>query len=166
MASSASLAMSLTVTEEIANNTDSLSATARSVTHNAFNVSETLPRSASPAVPFTSTAFFKKALSSGAATIDLTSLTGTNGKTVDLTGLKVQAILLRNPSTNANPITVGEGATNGYELAGNAWSVQLKPGMSCMIYAAEQAPDVGSSAKTIDLAGTGSQALDVGIVAG
>lgn len=62
--------------------------------------------------------------------------------------------------------TIVEGASNGYELLGNAWSIVLQPGQQFGAYLKDAAPDIGASAKTIDISGTGSQALDVVLVIG
>lgn len=117
-------------------------------------------------VPATKVAAFTKALSTGAATIDLTALTGTNGATVDFTGLKVQAAKFINPSTNANAITVTFGAATAYLLGGAAFKWILAPGQELLFFGNDAAPDVSASLKNIDLAGTGSQALTVVLVAG
>ena len=131
--------------------------------HSGLNLEVSLPVSG---VPMTVVHVIKKALSTGTATVDLTSLTGSLGEAVTLTGLKVQAVIFKNPSTNANSISIAEGASNGYELLGNAFSITLPPGSQVCVYIPEGAPDVGSSAKTWDLAGTGSQELLIGIAAG
>lgn len=115
--------------------------------------------------PVTQAAYFSKALSSGAATIDLTSLTGAAG-TIDGTGLKVQFARFYNPATNANAITVTFGASNPYLLGGSAFKWILQPGQSITIDGNEATPDIASGAKTIDLAGTGAQALQCTIILG
>jgi hypothetical protein len=164
MSVSALYALTVTTTETLETNVPAASATAKAVTHNGYNSSGTL--TATSTVPATQCAYFEKALVAGAATIDLTALTGTNGATVSLSGLKVQLLKIKNKATNANAITVGEGAANGYELAGNAWSMILQPGQEFLFGGNDAAPDVGASAKNIDLAGTGTQAVEVAIVGG
>lgn len=144
--------------------TPSANADKRVITHQAFNDTLTLNSGSTPDV--TKMAAFTKALSAGAATIDLTALTGTNGATVNGNGDKVRIFKAINPSSNANSITLTEGASNGYELAGNGWTVVLQPGQHFTFYADEDAPTIGGSAKTIDLAGTGSQTLNVMVVMG
>lgn len=104
------------------------------------------------------------ALTAGAATIDLTAMTGFGGAAITFSGLKVQLFKFRN--NGANAMTIGEGASNGYEMLGNAWSIVVPPGGIVMLYMPESAPDVGGSAKTIDVAGTLVQEFDVHIVAG
>jgi hypothetical protein len=117
-------------------------------------------------VPVTKVATFAQALTAGAATIDLRALVGTNGGAVDGNGLKVQIAKFRAKADNANPITISEGASNGYELLGNGFTLDLKAGQEVTLFLNEAAPDISGSAKTIDLAGTGSQVLECEIVMG
>lgn len=134
------------------------------VLHDDWDFSHNL--SGSTSTPVTKVVAAQVALSGGAATIDLTSLTGANGVAVDGTGLKVQLLKLRNPSTNGNDITIAVGASNGYEFRGAAWSETLSPGDETLFFSADNAPDIGAAAKTLDLSGTLTQALDVQIVMG
>ena len=132
-------------------------------------LSETENLDSGTSVPVTKHAEFEQALSSGTATIDLTALPGkTVDETVDGTGLKVQAIKFRNKNTNANKITISKGASNGYCLDANSttWSVVLSPGQSVLFKLEDLAPDIAGGAKTIDLAGTLSQVLEVMVVMG
>lgn len=123
----------------------------------------------STTVPVTKSAMTAKAMSGGAATLDLTAMSNdSDGATINFSGLKVQAIMLTNPSTNANKITATQGASNGYGLnaAGDSWTLVLDPGQSAILYLNDTAPDVGGSAKTIDISGTSAQVLNIGVVAG
>ena len=168
MSIAVALGMQLTVTETLDSVTNPFaSSTSRDkeIVHNGLNTSVTLP-STSPAVPATQVAFGQLALSSGAGAIDLRTLTGTNGKAIDGNGLKVQAVIFRNKSTNTNPITLSEGTSNGYELLGNGFTLKLTPGQVAQFYLRDAAPDVGASAKTIDIAGTGSEVLEYLVVLG
>lgn len=162
MASTISLdyAMELTVTKTF---TDEPVGANDTITIDGYNSSGTLNSGTS--VPVTKEATGTKALSAGAGTLDLTAIPGVDG-TVDATGLKVQACKLICPTTNANPVTVTEGASNGYELLGNAFTFILKPGQHVTLYLDEDAPDVAAGAKNIDLAGTGSQELDYEFIFG
>lgn len=123
---------------------------------------------ASSSVPVTKHANFNKTLSTGAGTIDLTALPGiTADETVNGTGLKVQKLMLTNPNTNANKMTISQGASVAYRLDGATnWSVVLGPGQSCLFELDEGAEDIGASHKNIDIAGTGSQILHCRIVMG
>jgi len=128
----------------------------KTVIHDQYRIIETLKAGSS--VPVTTVAAFSQALSTGTATIDLTSLTGTNGASVDATGLKLQAMYVENTSGNAT-LEVDVGASNGYNLGNSAATeIHLGDGMAGMFFYNEGNPDVGASAKDIDLVGTGSEA--------
>lgn len=140
------------------------SSTKKVVTHDSRNKTSVLNADSTP--PATKCAVQSKALSAGTATIDLTAVAGTEGN-VDFSGLKLQVIKLRNPSTNANKITVTKGASNGYGLTGgDSWTIPLAPGDEVMLMGNETWPDVAGGAKTIDLTGTAAQALDYEFVGG
>jgi hypothetical protein len=164
MSVSLNYATKLTVVETLEANVPGAAEVNRRVTHDQFNANLALSAGTTP--PVTKVAVFQKALAAGVGTIDLTALTGTNGAAVDLTGLKVQAAKFRNPATNANAITVTFGSANGYLLGGSAWKFILEPGMELVVFGNDKTPDVDGTHKTIDLAGTLTQALDVEIVAG
>ena len=87
MAVSATVKAILDVRELLASGVPASSGGDAVVVHDGWN-QELLLNGAS-AAPVTKVAAFQQALSSGAATIDLTALTGANGATVDGTGLKV-----------------------------------------------------------------------------
>lgn len=129
-----------------------------------FDVGETLTNGG--AVPATTVVKFRKLLTTGAATVDLTSLTDLLQNILSLSGLKVQAILIQALSTNANDISFTFGASNPYNLAGSDFKWTLKASQYLLFGAKEQAPDVGSGAKNIDFAGTGTQGVDIMIIAG
>lgn len=138
-----------------------------SVLFNFLDASGTL--TASTSVPATKTVSITKALSAGSATLDLTAIVDDDLGTIDLSGLKVQLLTIKNPSSNANKITITKGASNGYGLdsAGTSWTVVLDPGQQVGPFIlADAAPDVGGSTKTWDLSGTGSQSLKIQLVAG
>lgn len=164
MSISVSAAMTLSVTETLAGIPfASTTAKDKQIVHNGLNETWTLNSGSTP--PATQVCDFQKALSTGAGTIDLTAVPGSLGN-LDLTGLKVQLVRFRNPSGNANPITVTFGAANGYLLLGTAWKMILQPGQSVELFLNDASPDVDATHKNIDIAGTGSQALDVLLVAG
>jgi hypothetical protein len=130
----------------------------------AMNASRVLDAASTP--PATKSAFFKKALVDGASSIDLTALAGPNAGVVDGTGLRVQAIKLSNPAANANPITIAKGAAAGYAGLGAAFSLTLAPGAEVTLFNNDAGADIGVANKSLDLTGTGTQALSVGIVLG
>jgi hypothetical protein len=135
------------------------------VSFNQLNTDRTLDANSTP--PVSKHSEGQKALSSGAGTLDLTALPGkTADETVVGTGLKVQFAMFRNPITNANPITVTFGASSPYLLGGSGFKVILQPGEKWAYEGTSTSPAVASGAKNIDLAGTGSQALDYEIVLG
>lgn len=156
-----------TTVTQVLSDTDAPAASGGGATvrHDQWNVSTEFNAS-SATDPVSKCAVFNQALTASAATIDLTALTGTKGAAVNLTGLKVQLARFINPTTNANSITITVGASNGYLLGGAGWKWILAPGQEITFRGYDQAPDVGASAKTIDLSGTGSQVLRCMIVAG
>lgn len=154
----------LTVVETLEANVPAASSANRRVTHSLFNTTKALNAATVP--PVTKIAAFNKALVAGAATIDLTALLGTNGATVDGTGLKVVAFKAKAPAANANEITLTEGAVDGYALAGATFKIGVKPGQEVTFYGDDDAPVIAGADKTIDMAGTGVQTLDIEIVMG
>lgn len=126
-------------------------------------------KTSSTTPPVTKSAMTSKAMSAGAATIDLTAMANdSDGATVDFTGLKVCCLTIKNLSTNSNKITVGKGASNGFCLDSGetTWSIALDPGDGVQFLINESTPDVASGKKTIDIAGTGSQVCEIGVSAG
>lgn len=152
----------LTATETLTNNVPD--ASSPSVLHNGFDSSFTLNSSSTPAA--TVMASFNKALSGGAATIDLTALVGTGGGAVSLNGLKVRAIKITAPIGNANPITLVNGASNGHNLTGGAISIVIYPGQEILMYLKDASVAVDGTHKTWDLSGTAAQSLNFEIIGG
>jgi len=91
-------------------------------------------------------------LSSGAVTIDLTAAPYSGGTKVPI------RMYMLNPASNANPITIAKGASNGYTGFGSSFSLTLAPGESAALNALTA---LSSSVKTLDLTGTGAQSLVV-----
>jgi len=133
------------------------------IVHDSMSSNRILNSGTTP--PVTQVAQFAQGLTAGAKTIDLTALVGTNGAAVNGTGLKVQLFKVTNRVGNA-AITLTDGASNGYELAGDAWKVILLAGQSFTFYGNDATPDVAVGAKTIDCTGTGTQTFDVIVVMG
>ena len=156
----------VTVVETLDSGDAPAAATAnRIVTHDGYNTALTLHASTTP--PITKVAAFSQALTSGTATIDLTSLDGTVG-TVTGAGLKLQVLKLKAPTTNTGTLTATKGGTHGYGLdsAGATWTVPLAPGQEFLFYGDDDPPDISSTVKNIDLSGTGTESLEVMIVVG
>lgn len=108
-------------------------------------------------------------LVAGAATLDLTALTDDILTTQDMTGLKLKALHAVPASTNANAITIKPGAANGYTgWVGTDGIVLNTTTISSVNY-----PDnvfigplyggiaVDGTHKNIDIAGTGTQKVNL-----
>ncbi|MCG3198568.1 MAG: hypothetical protein HUU16_00190 [Candidatus Omnitrophica bacterium] len=164
MSVAGTLEMKLTVNETLPGNAPASAASKKVVTHDQWNLTQTFP--VDPSLPCTEVVSVEATLVAGALTLDLTALTATNGATRSMNGLKLQMLFARPDPANANPIIIKTGATNGYAFKGAAWSDEIKPGQASLYFGNEQAPDVGASAKNIDLTGTGSQKLRLEMVFG
>lgn len=163
MSVSVTYAATCTVRETLASNTGSASDSSRVITHDAYNESATLSATSTP--PATTCAHFLLTLSAGAATVDLRALTGTNGAAVDLNGLKIQVVRVKN--LGANSMTVKVGATNGHTgifAATNGHPIQPSGHVQC--FSNDTGDDVDATHKTWDVTGTGSQTSEWTIVAG
>jgi len=128
-------------------------------THSSFaTTTAALGPLTTPAV--TKTASFTVTMSGGAATIDLTSLSGTQG-TVSGSALKVQMMVIQGKSGNGAAVTVAKGASNGYTGFGSAFSVTIpSAGAECVLYGNNAFGSVDSTHKTLDVSGTGTDALN------
>ncbi len=135
------------------------------LTFNGLNQSLTLDGTTTPAV--TKFASFAKALSTGTGTIDLTLLPGqTADEVVTFTTLKVRAFKFVNPATNTGAITIVNGASSGNFLLGAAFTLVVPLGGEVTMYLKAGSVTVDNTHKTLDLTGTGSDVLDVLMVAG
>ncbi len=134
------------------------------VVHSSFNLTATTLNSASTA-PVTTTSYQAYVLVAGAITIDLTALLGVNDESQDATGLKLQTIIISNPTGN-NAITVTTGASNGFPLFGGTNSVIIPAGATLAFFVPEGLTDVASGDAEIDVSGTGTETFDVGICLG
>ena len=130
------------------------------LSHTGFGTtSATLTPNTTPAV--TKPASFVVTMTAGAATIDLTSISGAQG-TISGSGLKVQMIMFQGKSGNGAAVTIAKGASNGYTGLGSAFSVTIPTaGAECTFYGNNAAGAVGSTNKTLDVSGTGTDALNV-----
>lgn len=104
----------------------------------------------------------------GSRTIDMTSLTDLAGSALDMTGLKVQLVLIAANSANTAALAFTDGATDGYNIWGDAsGSVTVQIGGIQYFYAADNLDEVSSSDKTIDVTSTDVDATyQIMIVAG
>lgn len=111
------------------------------------------------------------ALAAGAGTLDLTSLAGPASTTVDFTGLKVQIVKLKTPASNSGSIIVEhKDAATGYNLFGDDnnsdESIEVPPGTVLIFIYNEALADVGANAKDLKFAGTGTDGMQIMLVAG
>lgn len=100
-----------------------------------------------------------KSLSGGAATIDLTSVPDITG-TQSMSGLSLRTLYLKATAENSGSISIQAGATNGYSLFGSSGKVTLPPGDSLAL-CLSNTNDVDGTHKTIDLAGSGTDSIQV-----
>ena len=133
------------------------------VTVDGLGTQTTLNGSSTP--PVSVDACLTLPLVAGAATLDLTAIPDPTLGTVNANGLTPYMLKLQNPDTNANPITIKEGAANGYVGFGVNFLITLAPGEEIAILK-KAASAVGGASKTLDLTGTGVQALNIQIAAG
>lgn len=139
------------------------------ITHDGFDIS-TLNFTSSSTPDLEKVAYFTQALTAGSAVIDLTALTH-NGTTVDFTGKKVRAFLIKHASANTGTVTVEADATNGYNILGSSGKAVLNipsgtmPGVLFFTLGSDGTA-VSGSAKRIKLTGTGTESFYVAIWAG
>lgn len=93
--------------------------------------------------------------------IDLTALTNGVFSAVDFTGIDVNAVKITADSGNATDITFTKGLTNGYEMGGASWQFDVAPGATVVFFFNGGNPNVGASAKMIDVAGTSGDLYDI-----
>lgn len=155
-------ASTISIAETLANNTGSAPTATRQITHTDYNEAGTYTAVTTP--PVTTCASFLLTLSSGAATIDLRALTGTNGASTDLLGLKPQMIRVKN--LGANTLTIKKGASNGHNAFTATDGFVVQPGGHVQIFTNDNTDDVDATHKTFDVTGTGTQTSEWTIVAG
>lgn len=145
----------ITAIEELSD--ESLSSTAKRVTHSTFNKTIT----PSPATMISCDVY---ALSTGAKTIDLRAIYTVGAAVGDANGLKVQGFFFEN--LGANAMTIVGGASNGYLIFGTSGSVVIQPGGCMALFTNDGSADIDSTHKTIDVSGTGSQTFKCGFIFG
>lgn len=149
--------------ETLPNNTGSASAANRVVTHDQYDEAVTLNSGTTP--PVTQIAAFLLTLSGGTVNIDLTALVGTNGATLDGTGLKIQIIRIKN--LGANPMVIKSGASNGHTgVIGATTGETIPVGGHMKKFTGDQGDDIDATHKILTVTGTGSQTAEVTIVLG
>lgn len=116
---------------------------------NAANLSQTLNATSSPAA----TKMYAAELT-GSQSLDLTALTDRTGAALDCSGLKLQALLVKNLSTT-DAVVIADGASTPYSLNATA-DLTVPVGGTLGAYFADQLADVAAGAKDIDItAGVG-----------
>jgi hypothetical protein len=126
------------------------------VVHSGYDETAILDADSTP--PFTKVSYFLVTLVAGVYTIDLTALTGANGA-VDGTGLKVQAIRVKNLGDNA--MTFAAGASNGINIG--VGTITVPADGIAMFYCPEAGQDIAAGDRTIDVAGTLVETAEVSI---
>ena len=109
-------------------------------------------------------------LSAGAATIDMSALDQGNLPDVDWTALSVTVQLIKVVAARANTanVVVADGATNGYNIFGDASAqISVPPGGVGMFYGHDGLQAVAAADKTIDLSSSDVDAVvSVQLIAG
>ena len=123
---------------------------------------------ASTTVPATIVVDVTHTLSGGALTVDLTSLTGTNGSSVTASGLKLQYFTAKCPASNTGALTLTTGSVNGFSIddAAAAWLIPVHPGGWVAWYGVNLSQDVAGGDLAIDLSGTSTDTVDMMYVFG
>lgn len=168
MATKLAFKSELTVTETAETGSDPFISTGttedKTTKYTGLNTKYDLEAGSTP--PVVSSAMFKKAMSGGAGTIDLTAVPGPHGSTVNGNTKKVRACKFVNPATNANAITIVGGASNGYLLFGASGSIVLLPGDEVTLYKKDNAVTIDGTHKTLDISGNGAQELHCAFIFG
>jgi hypothetical protein len=130
------------------------------VVHSGYDETAILDADSTP--PLTQVSYFLLTLTAGAATINLAALAGANG-TIDGTGLRVQALRVKN--LGANTMTFAEGASNGIALACLPFTVPAGSTNTAVsqFLLGDASPDIAAGDRTIDVSGTASQTAEVTI---
>ncbi len=162
MAVSINPVISFTAVETLDTGVDA--APSPAIVHSNFNLTGSLHNATSLA-PVSMVSYRTYALSGGAVTIDLRAILGVGDESQDANGLKLQTIIIRNPSGN-NAITVTTGATNGFPLFGGTNSLVMPGDSEFAFHVPEGLVNVSATDKDIDVSGTGSESFDVGITLG
>lgn len=109
-------------------------------------------------------------LSGGAGALDLTSLAGPQGTTVDFTGLKVQLIQLITPNNTVSIIVEHKDGATGYNLFGNDnasdESIEVPPNSEMQFKYKDTLEAVDGTHKDVKFTGTGTETIGVILVAG
>lgn len=165
----AKYALTLTIDETLGLGLDGVD-TDPTMVHDFGADSATLDANSSP--PATKSWSDQLQLAAGAGALDLTALDrGPILSDVDFTGLKLQAIKLTCPTTNTGGITVEKkDAVTGYNPFGvdnsTAEKVTIVPGGGIVMFFDDELEDIDATHKDLTFTGTGTEAINIILVAG
>lgn len=106
-------------------------------------------------------AFFEVQLTGGDGAIDFTALPSTNGREVDGTGLLVKALKFMAPETNAEPVAIEAGESDGLDLGVTVGA--LEPGGEITLLF-PIGVEVKADEKILDLTGDTNEKLQVAVL--
>lgn len=130
--------------------------------HNGFNVTGVIDSTTTPdAEGIVSKTL---AMTAGAYTIDLSSMTGTNGAAVNMTGKAIRIFRIENAGAAA--MTIAKGASNGHTGLGATFQAAIPIGGAIQFYLKSGGVAVSGTDKTLDIAGTGTDSFNLTIVYG
>lgn len=110
---------------------------------------------ATTGVPATKVWSDTRTLSGGTETLDLTALTRSPAATVDMTGLKVQLVLIKADATNTQVLTIAGAAATPYELFGDSsGQTSIPAGGATLIYGKDGLADVSATVKSVTISST------------
>ena len=140
--------------------------------HEKFNFALELDASTTPVV--SQIIEYQHTLAGSSDDVDFTALTGANGVTVDLTGLRIEVFRISNGtttngvmSTTNGTLTLTSDLTNGLDLFGTDFtSDAMAAGTTWIRTYNDAGPTVGASAKLLRLTGTDTEIFEITIIAG
>jgi len=166
--------LNITPTEELDTAAAGIPAASRQIPFGGFNLNTTLTPTTTAQAELH--ACSEHTCNGSSQSLDLTAIPHRDGTTVNATGKKLVALLLRNPASNTGGITINDHATNGYKLFGDPGSgtprgrVRLLPGQTIAIAyesgKANAAAAVSGSAKIVEITGTNAEKLQYDFVFG
>lgn len=115
---------------------------------------------------------YQKITISGTTTIDLTAVPAARDPTnvtVDMTDKKLIGLQIEAAAANSGNVTVAPGSSNPYPLFGSGNSIIVVPGeliTKTIKGAASGHPAVSGTVKTIDVTGTSSDVVEIGLFFG
>ena len=164
MSVSVNVNMSLNVSETISGGLGALQQTGSALASQLNTVLSNQGAASTP--PCTTHGYADAPMTAGSLTLNLTALPGANGVNVDGTGLRVQYAVFVNPATNANTITIVQGASNGYDGFGATFAITLASGASVMVLTNDAGSNISSTKCILTVTGTLTQVLRYKIVMG